>query len=120
MDTETIKSQLTEWLNRGKYPKNWADHMAVVDESEKDDCVKIALFTDNNTYIISATIDGYLGCMVTSRKPLAGETWMRGSDLADGKFGIETWTNILSDIVSHELVATERPVREMFAERKAS
>lgn len=120
MDIETIKSQLTEWLNRGKYTKNWADHMAVVDESEKDGCVKIALFTDNNTNTISATINGYLGCMVTSRKPLAGETWTRGSDLADGKFGIETWTNILSDILSYELVPAERPVQEMFTERKAS
>lgn len=120
MDIEAIKSQLTEWLNRGKYPKNWSEHMAVVNDSAKDGCVKIVLFTDNNTYIISATTGGYLGCMATSRKPLAGETWTRGSDLADGKFGIETWTNILSDILSYELVPAERPVQEMFTERKAS
>lgn len=115
MDTETIKDQLTEWLSQGRYGKNWDDHIAVM-----DDCVKVVLFTESNSYLITATTSDYLGCVVTSRKPLAGETWARGNDLADGKFTAETWNKILCDILSYELVAAVRPVQEMLAERKAS
>ena len=34
---------------------------------------------------------------------LPGETWTRGSDLADGKFNRETWERILRDIIRNEL-----------------
>lgn len=47
---------------------------------------------------------GYLGCIASSRKPRAGETWTRGSDLHDGDLNKETWYGILADIVSYESV----------------
>jgi len=72
--------------------------------------IKVRLFTNNNEYIISACAPkdtancGYLGCIATSRKPRAGETWTRGRDLPDGKLCYATWLKILLRIVSYELV----------------
>jgi len=68
---------------------------------------KVRIYTDNNSYGIIAheTEDkDYLGCIASSRKPRAGETWTRGRDLADGPLTKETWHRILGDIVSYELV----------------
>jgi len=61
------------------------------------------LYTDGHCYAIDATDTGYLGCVVSSRKPRPGEDWTRGSDLADGKLNEETWNLILRDIVAYEL-----------------
>lgn len=48
--------------------------------------------------------DGYLGCVVSNRKPRAGEDWIRGNDLPDGPFIRETWEKIKNAIIRHELV----------------
>ena len=70
--------------------------------------LRFELFTDNNRYSIKAIEKkgggSYLGCTASSRKPRAGEDWTRGRDLADGALNHTTWVNILSDIVSYELV----------------
>lgn len=50
------------------------------------------------------TVDGYLGCTTSARKPRAGEDWTRGNDLSDGKYCEETWQRILNDIIAYELV----------------
>ena len=54
--------------------------------------------------ILTHTTGGYLGCIVSERKPRAGESWTRGNDLADGDFCEETWLAILRDIVKYEMV----------------
>lgn len=69
-------------------------------------CAKF--FTNDHIYSISARqpsekYDGYLGCTASCRKPRAGETWTRGSDLADGIYKEETFIHILKDIVSYEM-----------------
>ncbi len=46
----------------------------------------------------------YLGCVASCRVTRPGETWTRGSDLADGEFSRETWDRILWDILAYELV----------------
>ena len=48
--------------------------------------------------------EGYLGAVVSNRKSWAGETWTRGSDLADGGYNDETWQCIMADIIGHEMV----------------
>lgn len=48
--------------------------------------------------------DGYLGCTVQARMPLAGEDWTRGRDLADGPYSDATWIAIVHDILGYELV----------------
>lgn len=47
---------------------------------------------------------GYLGCIATSRRALAGESWMRGSDLPDGEFSRAIWEKIKTAIVRYEVV----------------
>jgi hypothetical protein len=44
----------------------------------------------------------YLGCTMTNRLPDPGEDWLRGSDLADGRFGQDTWDKIVADILTLE------------------
>ena len=78
--------------------------------------IRVYLFTKENRYSIKVEVPapnnnesennnyGYLGCVVTSRKPRAGEDWNRGNDLSDGKYCYETWQKIKNDIVSYELV----------------
>ena len=68
-----------------------------------EDSVAVRLYTDGHDYCIRATEGGYLGCIVSCRKPRPGEDWTRGSDLADGKLDYETWNRILRDIVAYEL-----------------
>ena len=52
---------------------------------------------------------GYLGCTVIARKSRAGEDWVRGNDLADGKYCKETWEKIKNNIISYELVKIVKP-----------
>jgi len=75
---------------------------------------RIRLFSRTHQYTIIArppspqdnanADDGYLGCVVMSRQPLAGEDWARGRDLADGPYCEETWNEIVHDILGYELV----------------
>lgn len=69
----------------------------------------IKIFTYNNEYkiVVGECTDeklGYLMGFAGSRKPRAGEDWTRGNDIKDGPFSKETWYQILSDIVSYEMV----------------
>lgn len=69
---------------------------------------KVKIYTNDHCYSIVARVkengNTYLGCVVSTRKPRAGEDWTRGRDLSDGVFCRETWENIKNDILSHELV----------------
>jgi hypothetical protein len=78
-------------------------------------------YTDANSYTINAycrpsyndkgdpvSFNSYLGCVASARKPRAGEDWTRGNDLADGPLTHETWTKILGDILSYELVKVHK------------
>jgi hypothetical protein len=74
--------------------------------------LRISLYTTNNVYHINAyqTDDGkYLGATMSRRMPNVGETHTRGSDIADGDLSLETWNDILSDIVSCELLEIKVP-----------
>ena len=48
--------------------------------------------------------EGYLGCQVNCRKSRAGEDWVRGNDLPDGKFNKATWDSIVKAIIRYEIV----------------
>jgi hypothetical protein len=61
------------------------------------------IYTKRNYYTFLAH-PGYLGCVVSSRTPWAGEEHRRGADLHDGKLNRETWNTILGDIVAYEMV----------------
>ena len=89
----------------------------------KNQTLKIKFYTKDNTYHVSAILpgirvkesfrtkdgmykkdEGYLGCIVNSRKPRAGEDWSRGNDLSDGSYIEETWNKIKNAIIAYELV----------------
>lgn len=56
------------------------------------------LLTKSYKYEITCE-PGYLGCIAGTKR----KTW-KGNDLADGKNNEKTWQDIVSDIISYELV----------------
>ena len=44
----------------------------------------------------------YMGASAFTKRPRSGEDWLRGNDLADGRFSIRTFFRIAKDIVTHE------------------
>ncbi len=110
MDLEETKNQLLQWI-----PSKYKEEDCI---SIKDNVIHLRLFTDTNEYKIIAIpkdkdYEGYLGCIASSRKPRAGETWTRGNDLPDGYFCYETWVRILGGIVGYELVKIHKPVENI-------
>ena len=77
---------------------------------EENNKLSTLIFTDTYSYSISVILPseghkkGYLGCIVSRRKPRVGEDWIRGNDLTDGYYSKETFRRILADIVSFELL----------------
>lgn len=75
----------------------------------------VILYTRTHSYSIKARVQsgqpGYLGCVASARKPLAGEAHTRGNDLADGHFTEATWHKIVTDILRYELVKIVKSAR---------
>jgi len=101
--------ELTRWLSAivGRFEK-----AALIFYHKEDKGVVIKLFTETHSYHITARRRdktkgekdlGYLGCVVSTRKPFVGESWTRGNDLSNGIYSEQTWINILCDIVGHEM-----------------
>lgn len=105
MNKAELKEQLKELVGRwGGLDKEKAQILTDTDE----EC-KIRLYTNDHCYSIYAKYPkqdekGYLGCISSTRKPLAGEDWTRGNDLADGGCSKETFNKIVWDILAYELV----------------
>lgn len=109
-----IYPELTKWINSiCRYSES--ENYILTDYKElEEDKVKINFYTKENKYLISARLprkgskrlrdNGYLGCIVITRKPRAGESWSRGSDLPDGPYSKETWDKIVNGILAYELV----------------
>ena len=110
---------LKSWINKGKF-SSWNDHVHVTGENNdpvrKEHGIQFKIFTERNVYAISALESknkSYLGCIADSRSPLPGENHTRGNDLADGDLSIETWLQIVTDIISYELLnVVKQPVKE--------
>jgi len=80
-------------------------------ELETEGRHRFRIYTENYIYSIDVTEPkdlqkpwGYLGCVVSSRKPRAGESWTRGNDLPDGICHEQTWNAIKNAIIRYELV----------------
>ena len=103
-------SDLVKWLKtitRFGNAKRTMLFLKCSEERVVKDSVYIKIFTYEHSYSISATLPeyngGYLGCTGSCRKSRPGETWTRGSDLADGKYNETTFNRIVKDIVSYEM-----------------
>ena len=59
--------------------------------------MKLRLFR-NNYGITGSYNRNYLQACVLNKQPREGEDWIRGGDLADGKFKIRTALRIIGDI----------------------
>jgi len=83
--------------------------------------IRVYFYTHNFRYSISIIPpktknkkdEGYMGCTVLDRKPIAGEDWQRGRDLPDGKYCYETWQKIKNAIIAFELVKIAKPKQGM-------
>ena len=88
----------------------------ITEADYKEGKMRVRIYTKNYRYSIAARLPapnldggenknyGYLGCIVTTRKTRAGETWNRGNDLPDGKYNEKTWYKIENAILAYELV----------------
>ena len=107
--------QLKGWLKLlGRFIK--VEEFAKIDREECDsdqgeERISITVFTNDHAYHIKGRDvygeSGYLGAVMSNRKPRAGEDWTRGRDLADGNFTKATWEKIKDDIIGCELVPLE-------------
>jgi len=103
---------LVDWARRlAGHGGNLVDaaQLSAGDDGEPTPVFHIRFFTERYRYSIAARApadgnDGYLGCTASARKPLAGEDWTRGNDLAGGPYCEDTWNAIVHDILGYELV----------------
>ena len=112
-DDESFKGLVLQlWIEEMIYPGKTDDFIQQI-ESSNDPVrgewkMKFCIFTNEHKYHIVAidrrSDDGYLGCQVSTRKYRAGEDHLRGNDLPDGPFTIDTWNRILNAIIRYELV----------------
>lgn len=108
---------IKQWIdNLGRYSSDQnVEIKEYADSSNGIGHYHFFIYTNEHRYsIIAKTKEGgrsYLGCIVSSRKPRAGEDWTRGNDLADGDLSEETWNRILGDIVSYELVKVHKKMK---------
>jgi hypothetical protein len=109
INTEDVESKgygdFLKWLRGMTRFGNVKSTMLFFDHDER---INVIFFTSDHRYSISARLpnsenDGYLGCIANCRKPRVGETWTRGSDLADGNYSERTFVKIMADIVSYEI-----------------
>ena len=69
--------------------------------------MKIRLFR-NDYCIYGGIAKNYLGAGCNNKKPLPGEDWIRGRDLADGSFSLKTIISIIKDIFHYEKYGVKR------------
>lgn len=93
---QNIADSLQEWWGLGKY------RTQLIFGPTSDEAVQTFIYTPERSYKIVAH-SGYLGAYMSMRKPRAGENWLRGSDLPDGKFNKSTWDRIMASILSLEI-----------------
>jgi hypothetical protein len=101
-EAELINSERLNEINEDLY--NWfskitrfggIDKTMLIFYNEKEHRIKIQFWTTNCKYSIVAITNrpnemNYLGCIMTSRKSRVGEYWLRGSDLHDGEYEIQS------------------------------
>lgn len=117
--SEYTKMQLLDqWITQLIYPGKISEFIQEI-EGHSEPGVEVyrrfVFYTEEHQYFIVA-IDrendgGYLGCQVQTRKPRAGEDWLRGNDLSDGPFDKDTWVDIINSIIRYEVVKLSKYVK---------
>jgi len=108
-----IEKLKKEWLSEICPNGDIINYTELLDDDKGSDKLaypvryKFNIYTDTykyNIYCVDNKEGGYLGCVMSRRKPNAGEDWTRGRDLPDGKFNRKTWERIKNAIIQIELV----------------
>jgi len=111
---------LTDWLKQICRFGRFEDFIFISDYKKGE--IHIKIFTKDHYYCIGIVLpgirdkkrfeeredNGYLGCISSVRKARAGEDWLRGNDLSDDSYSVETWQKIKNDILAYELVKVVR------------
>ena len=128
MNVDELRKQLIEWLNNvkqwyGSSEQDWSDyimtdreqwkyrnpHKMIPDDfDDREGHLNVTIWTNDHEYHIYAS-STHLGCIASTRKPRAGETWTRGNDLPDGAFSKKTFDSIIRKIAGYEIVAKVKP-----------
>jgi hypothetical protein len=85
--------------------------------------VSLSIWSADHVFHISALggRNGYLGAGMSARRPLAGESHCRASDLYDGDFSEKTWRCIVQDVWRNCLVPIHsRPPMQRKPQRRTS
>lgn len=94
-------AMLKQWVSEMKYGS--PNILAVLRESG----ATLKFYTTETIFNITVRLpgkdSGYLGGTADARIPRVGETWLRGSDIADGDYCRATWDRIMQDIVGYSL-----------------
>lgn len=140
--------EFENWLNEiSRFDKvkdfiRKTNNFVFISDYKEKERITIRIFTKDHQYSISARLpkmteemeykmkqgdkydesitkdNGYLGCIVQSRKPRAGESWNRGNDLADGSYSENTWKKIKDDIIAYEMVKVVRNSKDIDEDKK--
>ena len=104
-----IQSEFPDLFNWATSITRYGDFDQVLRVERLEEGIRVNLWTAEHSYGIRARLpceqdNGYLGCVVSARKPLAGESWTRGNDLPDGSYSEKTWREIVNGMLAYELV----------------
>lgn len=111
MSYEENKKVLSEWLGLptdAVVPK--ARFEQLPDEGDGLSRGRVVFATAAHLYTLNFH-NGYLGAGATCRTARPGENWLRGGDLPDGPFAVETVRSIIEAIFTLETVVLD-PVCE--------
>lgn len=89
----------------------------VLFEKRGEDRLRAKIYTTDYVYNISATTDGYLGCITNRRKSGAGDNHRPGNGLSDGGFNKGTWDRIKDDIIRGEIVPLSKYALSLLEEQ---
>lgn len=110
---ENDYKDLHAWLSEiSRYTdiENMVEFLGESNEPDMGRWIQLRFYTHDYCYGLTAirpnnpSQAGYLGLIVQTRKPRAGESWNRGNDLSDGPYHRDTWNRCKNDIISYELV----------------
>jgi len=108
-DLEEVAPSFSRWLKTiAKYGN--VDKTMIIIKHDDHDRYNVCFYTNDNCYSISLTLPnseknqrGYLGCVMSERKPLPGLPYTRGNDFPDGPYTEKTWKAIIHKILGYEM-----------------
>ena len=104
-------NKLLKWIRKYNLDIGTNIHFRVGNNG-KENCY---VTTDNYEYCIVVNDKkpkGYIGCIASCRKTRIGETHLRGKDLPDGPYIIDTFISILAGIVRSECQSKQPLIKE--------